>query len=321
MGSGFVEEEITFKSQDDLLLKGTLSLPQLSGEKVPGILILPGSGPANRDGNLPNKGIHMNIYKEMAQVFAEDGFASFRYDKRGAGQSEGNILITGLSDLVNDAEAGLEILNNHPAIDKNKVLVLGHSEGCTVATALNERTKIDGILFIAGAGEPLRDALARQRRIAFNELSQEKGLKGFILKLLNIEKKGEKKAEKLFERMLNTDKDVIRADFIVKMPAKYFREMFSYDVNAGLQKISCPVFAVTGSKDSQADPAILASLPDRIKSDVETKIIENMNHFLKLQETPMTILHAKKELKNAKKLPLAPDLKAALIEWLTRYYR
>ena len=311
------EEQITIQGKFNL--KGVLSLAN-TNMKQPAILILHGSGPIDRDGNVPKKKIFMNMYKELGDLFASLGFAVLRYDKRGAGESSGDLSRIGLSDLVEDAIAAIHTLKNHPNIDENQIILVGHSEGCTVATAVNEQLPVQGLILLSGAAERLQDALQRQRSIAYEELKKEKGIKGFIINKLNVIEKGEKKAQKLFSKMQNTDKDIIRQDLFVKLPAKYFREMFNYNVLVGLRKVNCPVFAATGSVDTQTNPECLETLKSIVQENVETHVIDGMNHFLKSQEGAITILKAKEEIKAGSNKPVSDELKNVLSEWLRKTY-
>src|ERR1700760_2169899 len=61
-------------------LKGTLLAPQPGGGPV--VLIIPGSGPTDRDGNSP-AGVLAATYRLLAEGLAGHGIASVRIDKRG----------------------------------------------------------------------------------------------------------------------------------------------------------------------------------------------------------------------------------------------
>ena len=61
-------------------LKATLTDPGSRGESV--ILIVPGSGPTDRDGN-NRLGVAASTYRLLAEALANKGIASVRIDKRG----------------------------------------------------------------------------------------------------------------------------------------------------------------------------------------------------------------------------------------------
>src|SRR5262249_44225503 len=61
-------------------LRGTMLAPEQA--KGPVILIIPGSGPTNRDGNNP-LGVTASTYRLLAEDIAARGITSVRIDKRG----------------------------------------------------------------------------------------------------------------------------------------------------------------------------------------------------------------------------------------------
>src|SRR5689334_23446508 len=93
---------------------GTLTLPQAGG-KLPACLFIGGSFPQTRDGDLdnaktewfPNPLPGRKLFRDEAAIFQQLGIATFRYDKRGCGKSEGDCHTTGLFDLVADARLAL----------------------------------------------------------------------------------------------------------------------------------------------------------------------------------------------------------------------
>ena len=67
-------------------ISGTIYTP-VNAQKPPVVLIIAGSGPTDRNGNsvaLPGKN---NCLLQLAEVFAQNGIASLRYDKRIIGKS------------------------------------------------------------------------------------------------------------------------------------------------------------------------------------------------------------------------------------------
>ncbi|NEO51580.1 MAG: alpha/beta hydrolase, partial [Moorea sp. SIO4A3] len=89
---------------------GTLTLPE-GVENPSACLFIGGSFPQTREGNLDNSKTdwfptplpERNLFRDEAIILEEIGIATFRYDKRGCGQSEGNFNTTRLFDLVDDA--------------------------------------------------------------------------------------------------------------------------------------------------------------------------------------------------------------------------
>lgn len=81
----------------DTQLAGTLLLPDGPGP-YPAVLLLPGSGPVDRDSD--HRRMALGVTRLLAEELAGAGIASLRYDKRGVGASGGDFRSTGLHDLV-----------------------------------------------------------------------------------------------------------------------------------------------------------------------------------------------------------------------------
>ncbi len=91
------------------------------------------------------------------------GIASLRYDKRGVGASSG--ALKRASDLtfdiaIDDAMRWLQQLRSDPRF--SLVIVAGHSEGSLIGIVAAERTLVDRVISIAGAGRRAGDLILSQ---------------------------------------------------------------------------------------------------------------------------------------------------------------
>lgn len=78
------EKEVMIKG--NVSIGATVSCPD-DGRKYPAVVLIMGTGKTDRDGN--EKGFKTDLYKNFAKMFAECGFVSVRYDKRGTYQTKG----------------------------------------------------------------------------------------------------------------------------------------------------------------------------------------------------------------------------------------
>jgi uncharacterized protein len=317
MNAQMVKEEITFQS--DVKLNGTLLVPDLGKESYPTIVFLPGSGKLNRDVSTPKGKFKFELYKDLAELCTSLGFATFRYDKRGVGESGGDYHSAGLSDALNDGEAALDMLAEHPKVDGSKLIIMGHSEGCMVGTALNSRRPAAGLVLLSGGGETLKEALDHQRQLLYKEMREKKGIQGFIIKKLNTLDKAEKQAQGTYKKMIDSDKDVMKTLGFIKMPAKYFREHFALNIQEALTKVTCPVIVINGIKDFQANPEKLKRIEQYVQGEHEIHVVENMDHGLKEQLTPITPSTYKKDYLKTIGKPIHPEAVKHLTSWLQRY--
>ena len=145
-------------------LKGTLV--EAADRRSPVVLIIPGSGPTDRDGNNP-LGIRAASYRLLAEALAAQGVASVRIDKRGMFGSRAAVpdanAVT-LDDYAGDTRAWIDAVRRDRGT--RCVWLAGHSEGGVVALATARRSAegICGLVLLATPGRPLGDALKAQLR-------------------------------------------------------------------------------------------------------------------------------------------------------------
>jgi uncharacterized protein len=308
------EQEVTIAPRDVGQLAGTIAIPSGNRTGLPAVVIVAGSGPIDRDGTAGGK-VALNLYRDLARFIASQGFVTLRYDKRGVGRSAGDYWRTGMWDLVSDLGAWTCWLQQHPQVDAERVALLGHSEGCMLITAHAARNATAGLVMLAGGGETVPEAVARQRQIAYAEAKASRGLQGALARLLRIDQLGERQAAKLMARLRSSDKDTLRIQF-VRMNAKWYREHFAYDLLSDLSRLTCPVLAVTGAADLQADAGKLERLAGRVQGDLTCRIVEGMDHGLK-EDVNGSILRIKDSIKRWPTQPLHPELAVVLSEWLS----
>lgn len=146
-------------------LHGTLLKPDGPVRAV--AVILPGSGPTDRDGNSPQFGLSAQPYRLLAEGLVADGIATLRIDKRGIGESAG--AGPAEADLRFDAYAEDARAWAARAAEEAGLpcaWLIGHSEGSLVALAAvrTPDDRICGVVSLSGAGRPagvvLREQLA-----------------------------------------------------------------------------------------------------------------------------------------------------------------
>lgn len=143
-------------------LHGTLLTPEGPTRAV--AVILPGSGPTDRDGNSP-LGVSASSYRLLAEGLAEQGVATVRADKRGIGESaaagmtEADLRFTHYSDDARAWAAETARLTGQPC-----AWLIGHSEGSLVALAAvaGGDDAVCGLVLLSGAGRPIGAVLREQ---------------------------------------------------------------------------------------------------------------------------------------------------------------
>lgn len=148
-------------------LHGTLLTPE--GETRAAAVIIPGSGPTDRDGNSPQFGIQAATYRLLAEGLAERGVATVRIDKRGigesaaAGPSEADLRFSTYAEDARAWAAEAAAKTGRPC-----AWLIGHSEGALVALAAvaakpdGGGDKVGGLMLLSGAGRPAGVVLREQ---------------------------------------------------------------------------------------------------------------------------------------------------------------
>lgn len=147
-------------------LKGSLLAPAKAGAPV--VLIVPGSGPTDRNGNNP-LGVNAATYRLLAQDLAARGIATVRIDKRGMFESSKAVADANavtIPDYVADVRSWVGSIRRSTGVPC--VWVLGHSEGGLVALAAAQGgdagSGLCGLVLVAAPGRPLGQVLRDQLR-------------------------------------------------------------------------------------------------------------------------------------------------------------
>ncbi|WP_426929828.1 alpha/beta hydrolase [Brevibacillus ginsengisoli] len=314
--SAYTEQQVEFNSE--VLLKGTLTIPDQPQAKFPAVLIIGGTGDNDRDGYNQTKKMDLTAYRELAHYLGEQGYMALRYDKRGCGASEGDYYETGFWDLVDDAIAAVRFLREHDQVDS--VILLGHSEGAMIAPAVVEKEALDGMILLSGVAEASNVAFGRQTEELFAYLAELKGFKGFLIRLFKIQEKAKKQNEATIQRILSSPTPVIKIKG-QKINAKWFQEQFQFNVLDYLPKVTCPVLAITGTKDMQVVPEHAQVLAERVSGPSEWHLIPNLTHVLRKTDAQLTPLTLIKEYKKQIQHPIDSELKEKISAWMSRYFQ
>jgi hypothetical protein len=135
----WVDQQVSFAA-GGLTIYGTFRHPT-SGRSVPGVLLIAGSGPTDRNGNNANYPGQIDTLKTLADWLSADGVASLRYDKLGSGKTgsgpyAANPDAIGIAPYEQEAAAALGFLAGQKGVEDSRLGVFGHSEGALFALLL-----------------------------------------------------------------------------------------------------------------------------------------------------------------------------------------
>jgi len=294
-------EEVEFLS-DHVRLAGTLTIPEMpSPSRYPAVLLLAGSGKLDRDGNAAM--FRTFFLRQLADTLSRSGFVTLRYDKRGAGRSQGDFGQIDLETLVKDAQAALRYLRMRPEVDSNRVAVVGHSEGGTIGPMICARGgRVAALVIMAGAGRPLDQLIYDQTRYLIElrggSPEEREAQLAQVKSLIEKVRSGQQKGPTPFG------------------PSGWLRQHLEQDPLAIVKNVRCPVLILNGKKDYQVSAekdakALEKALREAGNQDVTLKIYPDLDHlFMRVEgrSTPQLYLDPRRKI--------APQVKTDLVKWL-----
>ena len=243
----YKEESVSFTNAQ-YTFNGTLTLPENYSKNTPVVLMVTGSGQQDRDEEL----FSHKPFAVIADALARQGIASLRYDDRGWGDKSVNFADFTTDDFRQDAAAAIPLLRKR----FNKVGILGHSEGGTIAMMLAAEGKADFIVSLAGMAISGKETLIMQNRQSMSAIGLPKetvdSYCNSISKALDEIASGKKANEINIDDVPQALKPItIKA--LQQADTPYIRHFLTVDVGKLLPKIKCPVLALNGTKDTQVD--------------------------------------------------------------------
>ena len=271
----YKEESVSFTNAQ-YTFNGTLTLPENYSKNTPVVLMVTGSGQQNRDEEL----FSHKPFAVIADALARQGIASLRYDDRGWGDKSVNFADFITDDFRQDAAAAIPLLRKR----FNKVGILGHSEGGTIAMMLAAEGKADFIVSLAGMAISGKETLIMQNRQAMSAIGLPKetvdSYCNSISKALDEIASG-KKANEININDVPQALKPITIKALQQADTPYIRHFLTIDVGKLLPKIKCPVLALNGTKDTQVDCDANTTRIEKGLADCKHSIkkIDGVNHL------------------------------------------
>ncbi len=289
--------DVTFPDRKaGITLAGTLTLPKTGGP-FPAVLLITGSGPQNRNEEI----LGHRPFLVWADYLTRRGIAVLRVDDRGVGKSGGDFSRATDDDFVNDALAGVAFLKSRSDIAPHEIGLMGHSEGGIVAPKAAVRSKdVAFIVLLEAPGLPGDQIILDQTLLIGKaegatpaELKTVASGEKRFLDIVKYQPDKARAAAELRKLMPQIDKKITGAalDGQVRLAlSPWYRVFVAYDPRPTLEKVTCPVLAVGGSRDLQV-PAKqnLAAIAGALKAggnrNVTIKEFQGLNHLMQPAKT------------------------------------
>ena len=291
----YYSEEVTFdNAKEKVTLAGTLTLPKKEGN-YPVVILISGSGAQNRNEEI----LGQKPFLLLSDYFTKNGIAVLRYDDRGVAKSTGDFKSATSENFASDVESAVEYLKTRKEINKNKIGLVGHSEGGMIAPMVaSKRKDINFIVVLAGPGLRGDKLLLLQkekieRAMGTSEeeiLKGQKIYKGAYDMVLNSKNK-DLNFKQYFKSQLDKDTPENEIDAMAnQISNNWFQFFIKYDPTIALMKTKCPVLAVNGEKDLQVSSkenleAIKKSILKGGNKKVTIIEFPKLNHLFQTTET------------------------------------
>jgi uncharacterized protein len=281
-------------------LKGTMLQP--ASDRLAMMLIIPGSGPTDRDGNNP-LGVKGSTYRLLAEGLVGRGIGTVRIDKRGmfaSGAAVADANAVTIDDYVADIGAWIDVTRKQTGVAC--VWLLGHSEGGLVALAAAQKLPdICGLVLVSTAGRPLGEVLRTQLRAnPANAPILPQAMKA----IESLEAGKRVDVAGMHPALMQLFAPQVQGFLI---------DVFSCDPAKLIAAVTQPVLIVQGQRDMQVGVADAQRLKDAAP-EAELALLPDVNHVLKIVTSDN--LRANAATYTDPSLPLAPAVAEAIATFI-----
>lgn len=279
-------------------LRGTLLAPPDAHAVV---LIVPGSGAVDRNGNGP--GVRAATYQRLAEALAERGIASVRIDKRGLRGSAGAVPdanAVSMADYATDVHSWAQAIRARTGA--RCVWVLGHSEGGLVGLLAGRRPQdICGLMLVAAGGRRMADVVREQLRAnPANAPLLDQALAGV-------------EALEAGRHVETEGLDPALMPLFAPPLQNYWIDLFSHDPAQLISELDLPILIVQGGRDLHTTREDALRLADA-QPGARLIVIDEANHVLRLvageDRASNIATYADASL------PLAPGIVEAIVDFV-----
>lgn len=220
-------------------LDGKLTLPNSTGS-YPVVIFVHGSGPNDMDETIGST----KLFKSLATQLAEQGIASYRYDKRTL--TYGVELIEDLDStvqeqIIDDVLSAIDLVGKQDGVDKDNIYIAGHSFGGYFIPKMNQQTDVPkGYIMLAANARPIYEMIPEQ----LEYLTNEDGVVTDEEQMLIDE----------YNRQIDLIKNLDKAadtDAMIGYYKAYWVDLVGYEAVELAKEIDKPVLVLQGGRDYQ----------------------------------------------------------------------
>ncbi|UCS93167.1 alpha/beta hydrolase [Echinicola marina] len=337
------EESFLFRAADNLILTGTLSVPNnVSHNAIEKAVILVSPPlPISRD--------YGGLYSELADILLSNGIAVLRYDNRSfidpALARKKDYTMHGQAA---DAEKAFMALHDDPRFTHAKIGLVGHSEGgAAVAIAASRNTEIDFVVLMSTQGIAGDELSYSQFSNALDKIYQgeeeiKAAMRSSVRKTIEI---------------INRNEDIATMQGLLKESKRYYYEKYAdkdpnlfgnldktykmdsiqwlnphriayiqFEPGLYYPKISCPALVIYGKMDEKLEweeniTGIENLFKSSSKSNYQVILLDSINHSYKQAQPSDSLnflLGISQEMPKSKKRAYSRKSFLEVANWINR---
>ncbi len=309
---------------DGITMFGTFTSPDGVGP-FPGVVMVAGSGPTDRDWNSPLLPGDNGSGRLLAQLLADAGLASLRYDKRASGPHVVENLPAMIGRIsmqshLDELVAAVGVLAGQDSVDATRIVGLGNSEGCI--HVLHYATSSQSVPFVAlvlaaPPGRAIGDLLLSQLA---QQLGQQPGGDA-LYQLVEAAAARYTVGEPMDpDPSLPENVRMVLASLETPTNLPFARELWSEDAADSLPSVQVPILVVIGEKDLQVDARIDGGRLQGVAgemSNVTFVFPADANHVLKEEARSLAEIAVSGDLRyNDPDTRLDPKTTDFILSWL-----
>lgn len=297
----YVEQGISI-GKAPYFLEGILTLPKAASASapVPACVLVHDDDALDKDMTIGKTA----MFKDLARQLAQMDIATIRYDKRTFTYADAEIE-TVYDDVINDALAAIDLLQQDPRIDSEKIVVLGVGFGAilTPRIASEAGNQVAGMILIGATTEDYLNVTYKRNSDSVAALPSDEAetVKNAVRKMSSMKEAAAREVT-LFGRN-----------------GYYYWELLKNPPAALIKKLRIPTFMLQGRDDPYVDEDkhgvhALRQSVGVLKALYTYKVIRGLNHLLMDDLT----LNAKGECEYAIETHLDRYAGQLIVEWISQ---
>ncbi len=325
--TGPISDNVKWKI-DNTTVSATVTRPRDAEGLRPGVLFIAGSGPTTRDWTSPLLKGKNGSAALLADILAEQGYVTLRYDKRIVGPNALSNMLKligkiSMASHVAEVRTAIETLAARDDVDPSRLFILSNSEGAIHALNYvrgNPAIPVAGLILTGAPGRTIGQLGEMQVQFMLEGYENADALYASYTTAIDAFLAGE---EMVIDPALPGSVKVLLQGLSAPVNQPFAAELWTLDIAPWLAELDIPTLVLIGKKDIQVDWQLDGG-PLEAQAAGNPMITfaypENANHVLKYEPKPREALTSEDGATyNLADRVLDLDTVDAIVSWLAEH--